>query len=105
MIRIVEIKALENGSHRNQIGSFDEIPEGWAVIPDDMETPNFPFGEVKARKKNGVKTVTEWIAGTIPEAEEPETPVSKVEQLIETLYKAGKLTEEEYRAITNGDTA
>lgn len=102
-MRIIEIKALENGSHRNQTGIFAEIPEGWAVIPDDMETPNFPFGEVKARKKKGVKTVTEWIAGTVPEAKEPEKPVSKIEQLINTLYKAGKLTEEEYNEIVGGE--
>lgn len=102
-MRIIEIKTLENGSHRNQTGDFKTIPEGWAVIPDDMETPNFPFGEVKARKKNGVKTVTSWEAGTIPEVKEPEIPVSKTERLIEALYKAGKLTEEEYNEIINGD--
>lgn len=101
-MRIIEIKALENGSHRNQTGNFKTIPEGWAVIPDDMETPNFPFGEVEARKKNGVKTVTKWVAGTIPEVEDPEVPVSKTERLIEALYKAGKLTEEEYNEIIGG---
>ena len=35
-MRIVEIAALENGAHRNQTGAFSEIPEGWAVIPEDM---------------------------------------------------------------------
>jgi hypothetical protein len=104
MIRIIEIQALENGSHRNQTGELLAIPEGWAVIPDDMETPNFPFGEIEVEEIDGVMTVVKWVAGTLPEVEEPE-PLSKVEQLIETLYKAGKLTEEEYRAITNGDTA
>lgn len=98
-MKIVEIKALENGGHRNQEGDFKSIPEGFAVIPDDMETPNFPFGEVTARKKNGVKTVTKWIPGTIPEVEEPQQPESKTDRLIEALYKAGKLTEEEYKEI------
>ena len=41
---------MENGSHRNQTGDFIEIPEGWAVIPDNIETPNFPFGEIKTNK-------------------------------------------------------
>lgn len=80
-MRIIEIEAQENGAHRNQKGSFSAVPEGWAVIPDDMETPNFPFGEVTARKKKGVKTVTKWVAGTIPESEEPEQPVNAIEQL------------------------
>lgn len=119
-MRIVEIEALENGSHRNQTGHFDVIPEDWAVIPDDMETPNFPFGEIETEDEE-IKTVeiiegeevekvigtrkvvTKWIAGTVPETKELEAPVSKVEQLINTLYKAGKLTEEEYNEIV-GDT-
>ena len=44
-MRIIEIEALENGAHRNQTNSTDmPIPEGWAVIPDDMELPySFPF--------------------------------------------------------------
>lgn len=104
MIRIIEINALDNGSHRNQEGNFFKIPEGWAVIPDDMETPNFPFGEVetidedimgfewveneetgeveRVEKVMGTrKVVSKWTAGTIPEAEEPEEPISETEQL------------------------
>lgn len=80
-MRIVEIKTLRKGGHRNQGGDFITIPEGWAVIPDDMETPNFPFGEVEAEGIDGVMTVTKWIAGVIPEDEEPERPVSEIEQL------------------------
>lgn len=93
-MKIIEINAQANGSHRNQTGEFTSIPDGWAVIPDDMETPNFPFGEVEVEGN----VVTKWTAGVMPEIEE-ETPVSKVELLIETLYKAGKLTEEEYKTI------
>lgn len=76
-MRIVEIVALSNGGHRNQNGKFNVVPEGWAVIPDDLETPNFPFGEVTVKKIEGVMTVTEWKAGTIPEPDPlPETPKS-----------------------------
>lgn len=74
-MKVIEIKALKNGGHRNQSGNFKIIPEGWAVIPDDMETPNFPFGEVEVEEINGVMTVVKWTAGTIPEPEpipEPE---------------------------------
>ena len=97
-MRIIEIKALENGGHRNQTGEFKVIPEGWAVVPDGMDTPNFPFGSVEAEEIDGVMTVTKWEAGELPEAEE-EKPISKTERLIEMLYKAGKLTEEEYNEI------
>ena len=70
-MRIVEIKALENGAHNNQTinGALSRIQDGYAVIPDDMICDNFPFGEVKAEEIDGVMTVTEWIAGEIPEPE------------------------------------
>ena len=68
-MRIVEIEKLSNGSHRNQVGEFANVPEGYAVIPDDMETPNFPFGEIEAEEIDGVMTVTKWVAGVMPKAE------------------------------------
>lgn len=50
-MKIVEITVLDNGAHRNQEASSGiTIPDGWAVIPDDMETPNFPFGEVEVEE-------------------------------------------------------
>lgn len=80
-MRIVEINALANGAHRNQTinGALYVIPEGWAVIPDDMQTENFPFGEVKAEAIDGVMTVTEWIAGDIPEPEPEPAPEDQTE--------------------------
>lgn len=82
-MRIVEIKALDNGAHNNQTidGVFNVIPDGYAVIPDDMECENFPFGEVKAEEIDGVMTVTEWIAGEIPEPE----PIPELEPTAEEL--------------------
>lgn len=68
-MRIIEIAPLDNGAHRNQSGGLSVVPAGWAVIPTDMETPNFPFGEVEVEEVNGVMTVTKWIAGTMPEPE------------------------------------
>lgn len=97
-MKIIEIKALENGSHRNQTGYITIIPDGWAVIPDEMETPNFPFGEIETEEKDGVMTVTKWVAGEVPESSE-EQSLTKEERLIEVLYKKGKLTEEEYNEI------
>lgn len=80
-MRLIEIKALENGGHRNMVGNFTYIPEGWAVIPDDMETPNFPFGTVETEKIDGVETVTKWTAGDIPEP----TPIPEAEPTTEEL--------------------
>lgn len=80
-MQIIEIKALKNGAHRNQSGNFSNIPEGWAVIPDDMNLENFPFGEVTAKEIDGVMTVTKWVAGIIPKVEEPEKPITEAERL------------------------
>ena len=100
MKRIIEIKALENGGHRNQTVPIGiEIPSGWAVIPDEIETDNFPFGKIEVERIDGILTVTKWIAGEVPEYKEPETVESKMERLIETLYKTGKLTDEEYNEL------
>ncbi len=66
-MNIIEITALSNGSHRNLNGNFKTIPDGWAVIPDNMKTENFPFGEVTTEEIDGVMTVTSWVAGTKPE--------------------------------------
>ena len=73
-MRIVKIQSYSNGSHENQESVFPvPIPDGWAVIPKDMETPSFPFGAVEAEEIGGVMTVTRWTPGTIPEPEpEPE---------------------------------
>lgn len=47
-MRLIEIAALENGAHRNQeLNGVVSIPEGWAVIPDEMEIPSsFPFVDI-----------------------------------------------------------
>ena len=81
-MRIVELTALSNGAHRNQTtGGSIALPDGWAVIPEGMELPNFPFGEVTAKKVSGVMTVTAWVAGELPEVEEIEEQPDEVEQL------------------------
>ena len=84
-MNIVEIKELENGGHRNLNGNFETVPDGWAVIPDDVETPNFPFGKVIARKIDDVMTVVKWVAGKKPEPvevkEEPVSSVNPIDQL------------------------
>lgn len=69
-MRLIEVNALENGAHDNMT-VFDTIPvpEGWAIIPDDMEIPEtFPF--VIIEYVDGV--VTKMIAGEVPPEPTPE---------------------------------
>ena len=67
-MNMIEIAALPNGAHNNQT-YHGVLPEGWAVIPEDMVCENFPFGEVTAEEIDGVMTVTEWTPGIAPEPE------------------------------------
>lgn len=69
MTRFIEINALENGAHDN-FTTTDEIetPDGWVIIPDDMEVPlSFPFVTFHYRK--GV--VTDMSPLPIPAPEPP----------------------------------
>ena len=79
-MKIIEVAALSNGAHRNQtIDAAIDIPEGWAVIPDDMETENFPFGEVVAENVDGVMSVAKWIPGEMPEPIPVEVKLSQLD--------------------------
>ena len=69
-MRIIEIAALSNGAHRNQSpNSLSVIPNGWAIVPDDLSTPNFPFGDLETLMVDGMLTVTKWIPGVVPNSE------------------------------------
>ena len=90
-MQIIEIIALDNGAHNNQT-YHGVIPEGWAVIPDDMELPNFPFGEVEAEEIDWVMTVTSWTPGEMPEPEpepEPEDNGANVWDELDKAYQEG----------------
>lgn len=84
MAQMIEVIALDNGAHRNQT-YHRKLPDGWAIIPDDMEIPEtFPFVDVTA--ENGV--VVSMTAGVVPEPEpspepdpEPETETSIYDEL------------------------
>lgn len=87
-MRIIEIAALDNGAHRNQTGTFSAVPDGWAEIPDGMETPNFPFGEVTVDDTQTPPIVTKWTAGTIPEPEPEPDPQPTTEERVAALEAA-----------------
>lgn len=84
-MRIVKIQQNDNGSHNNQQGNFNTVPEGYARIPDDMSIPDtFPFVEIETAEIDGVMTVTKMTAGVMPEPEQP-TPSEQREQAYETM--------------------
>ena len=84
-MRIIEIAVLDNGAHRNQTGTFSDVPDGWAVIPDTLDTPNFPFGDVTVDDSTP-SVVQTWTPLPIPEPEpEPEpTPAQLREEAYNT---------------------
>lgn len=85
---IIKILPHKNGGHDNQTTNTEiPIPEGYAVIPEELGTPetleNYPFGEVAVSEVDGVPTVTSWTPLPIPVPEallEPEpTQLDRVE--------------------------
>lgn len=83
-MKLIKINDID-GAHCVQIiNRLSKIPEGWAVIPDDMETPNLPFGDIEVEEIEGVMTVTSWTPREMPvfpEAEEEPT----TEELLDIL--------------------
>ena len=76
-MRLIEIASLPNGAHRNKTpNSVTDIHDGWAVVPNNIETVNFPFGDVVVEEKDGVMTVVEWIPGIVP-APDPSDPIDE----------------------------
>lgn len=72
-MRIIEISALDNGAHRNQTinGAIKNVPDGWAVIPDDMAIPDtFPFVNITT---DGL-LVTSMTAGVVPDPDPEPVP-------------------------------
>lgn len=83
---IIKIEKNANGSHDNQTihGVTPEtfpVPEGRAVVPDGLEIPNFPFGDVEVEEIDGVPTVTSWTPLPMPEPEPAPAPEPEPTQL------------------------
>ncbi|MGM9566451.1 hypothetical protein [Evtepia sp.] len=64
-MKIIMIAPCENGAHENQeVSGLLEIPEGWAIIPDNMEIPDtFPFVSIQVDGN----IVTDMKPGVVPE--------------------------------------
>lgn len=65
-MRLIKIESKGVGHLAQTIDRISKIPEGWAVVPDNMETPNFPYGEITVEEIDGVKTVTSWTPSEMP---------------------------------------
>ena len=78
-MRIVEIKELDNGAHRNQTTTSTTIPDGWAEIPADVAIPEtFPFVDLEVEGQR----VVSMTAGVVPDPEpQPEPEPTETEQL------------------------
>ena len=73
-MRIVEIAALENGAHRNLDTTGRTVPDGWAIVPAGLETPNYPFGNLTVDGQTPPVVLT-WEPLPVPEPEpEPDEP-------------------------------
>lgn len=103
---IIRIAQNENGSHDNQTidGVTPEtfpIPEGYAVIPENLGTPetleNYPFGKITWETQNGIPTVTSWKTLPVPEPEEPKEP-----QYTELQLLGQQVTEMELMLLRGG---
>lgn len=83
---IIKIIPYDNGGHdnltaENVIPEDSFVPDGWAILPEDVGTPetlqNYPFGEITVTDMDGIPTVTSWTPLPVPEPEPiPEPPMS-----------------------------
>lgn len=89
-MKIIELEPLSNGAHRNQTGSFSTVPNGWAVVPDTLDTPNFPFGTVTVDDSTP-PVVTSWTAGELPEPTPEPEPEPTAEERLAALEDENKL--------------
>ena len=99
MQRMIELMQQANGGHRNQT-CHGVVPEGWAVIPEVMETENFPFGIVtaealpcpggeNAEEDTVVMTVTGWEPLPMPEPEPEGEAAPSVWDELDAAYREG----------------
>lgn len=93
---IIELAPIKNGAHHNQtVSGKITVPNGWAVIPEDMEIPEtFPFVGVEVQ--DGV--VTALTPGTVPEQPPEEPSADPVTERLAALESENKLLKEQVSA-------
>lgn len=82
-MRIIKIQAEENGGHDNQTTSeIIPVPDGWLIIPDDIEIPDtFPFVTFHYRKD----VVTDMSPAPVPPPEPEPEPEPSAEDILNAL--------------------
>ena len=76
---IIEIAAT-NGAHRNQTGSFGIIPDGWAIVPPELEAEAMGYlPYIDLTVSDGV--ITAVAQGTIPEPDLSALRATKLSEL------------------------
>lgn len=83
-MKIIEIAPLKNGAHRNQSGGVYSVPDGWAVLADDMVCENFPFGEITVDNQTP-PVVTSWTPLPMPEPKPITDPEPTTDEVLNTL--------------------
>lgn len=78
-MKIIEIKPLPNGAHRNQTTTSTTIPKGWAEIPADVSIlETFPFVDIQVEGQR----IVSMTAGVVPDPEPQTDPEpTETEQL------------------------
>lgn len=67
-MRAIRIDKYANGFHDYQTANTDfPLFEGWAVVPDALKTPNWPYADIEVEDIDGVPTVTGWTPLPIPQ--------------------------------------
>ena len=100
-MKIIEIAALPNGAHNNQTTNGTiPVPDGWAIIPDGMETPNFPFGDITVDEQTP-PVVTSWTPLPIPEPEPEPEPAPTTEDRVAALEAENKTLKAQVSALTD----
>jgi len=87
-MKIIEIEPLENGAHDNFTTNDNiDIPEGWALIPDDMEIPEtFPFVNITvAATSLGNFVVTSMMPGVVPPSPPQPEPEPTADEILDVL--------------------
>ena len=100
-MKIIKITPFENGAHDNQtaIGSMI-VPDGWAILPDGMETPNFPFGDITVDNQTP-PVVTSWTPLPIPEPEPAPEPEPTADERISALEAENHLLNQQVASLTD----
>lgn len=84
---VISIESSELGAHSNQTWpEGGNIPDGMAVVPPNLQTPNFPFGDITVEEIDGVPTVTTWEPRDIPDPD-PVIPQKTIDEKV-TLMEA-----------------